>query len=427
MNAKLRIAWFSDLPDDGSLRTVSAYVSSLVLPALRERFDIELFHNSFRGYQDYTVAHCLTALRRHREKPFDIFFYQLEDSPHTQWLRIHCALMPGVQYSHDYLFTTFGPEPILNSPWHSILTRLDEPVDSWPDRFAEQYQKGPHALRETAYAAVRLFSQPGMVSECRRLSERSVVSDGAVSTAYLPLPVAEEAFSPAPEQGRRILFCGSPWVQDRAHKLCNAIARYDTALPLIWLLNSTERASAEELVREHGLVDVTFVEDRTVCRWQELVQAGGLAIHTLFSVFSQTGPYLPVSFAAGLPCVVTRFGHSELLPDSVVFKVQAGETEAAELAGVFARVFDDGVRPAAKLVSSFGQELHAVGVIAEELALIFETQAATVRATMDRWETLKASAREALLSEARASRAPGPELVAESELFESVFREFGWV
>jgi hypothetical protein len=265
-----------------------------------------------------------------------------------------------------------------------------------------------------------------MAAESARLSEGSILGAVEPMRGYLPFPVETGLFDIPVPAADRILFCGSPWIQHRAHKVLHALREFDADFPLHWLLEEQERGAAEELIREFGVRNVTLETERSVARWEALVRAGGVAVHTLFSVYGQTGPYLAVSLAAGLPVLVTKFGHSEQLPDAVAFKIQPGDTEAEELKGSFQAMLRDGQTPETTLGRQYARELHAADSVAAELGITFHAQRAAAATGMARWQQVKRVARQQLLVESKAL-VPAPEaLLDEQQRLRAVFEEFQW-
>src|SRR5688572_30705459 len=99
MNQKPRLAWVSLLPHDRREKTfasVAAYTSELLLPHLKNSFELELFHEGFDPYQDYTCFHYLRLAARHAQHPFDLVFYQIEDGLQGHMTRASIGLLPGI-------------------------------------------------------------------------------------------------------------------------------------------------------------------------------------------------------------------------------------------------------------------------------------------------------------------------------------------
>src|SRR5262245_27559113 len=104
MESKPRIAWLS-APRAGS---ASAHTEAELIPFLRGSFEIEQFSPG----GDRPLA---DAVRVHREKPFDLFFYQVEDDPECDPVRAHLLLVPGAVLYHDVWFVPREEKPVLAS------------------------------------------------------------------------------------------------------------------------------------------------------------------------------------------------------------------------------------------------------------------------------------------------------------------------
>ena len=427
MPKKLRIAWFSVLNcGDEESSSISAYTSGCLLPRLRERFEIELYHDSFESYPGFETRHYLDAVMRHRTNPYDVFFYQMEDHRAASFARIHLGLMPGIVLFHDLMLSSHGPEPILNSPWRETLSKFRDPGHPWPARGSEFTQGGPLGYREAGYAAAALFSNPAAHADYRNNVEARLALPGeAPRSFYLPLPVeCQENTARGVRDGEvlRIAYCGSPRIEHRSHKLCAALARLSTPWQLHWLLDADELTHAQEIAGEFELNNVHFSCGRSPGRWSALVTQCDAAVHTLFSVFGQPGPYLQLSLMAGLPTVVTRFASCELLPDNCVYKIEPGETEAAELCEVLRHVAG-GRNPAASArIRAYARENFDAASVALDLAAVFEEQAGYLARVLARWDDLGREAHRALHQEVRGFA---------GENFDSMMRpvmqELGWV
>ena len=438
MKRPLRVAWFSVLncgAEPGA--SVSAYTSDCLLPHLRERFEIELFHPSFSRYHDWPTRHYLEAASRHADLPFDVFFYQLEDSPEAAFTRIHVGLLPGVVLFHDLMFSSHGPEPILNSPWRETLKKFQDPGHPWPARGSEFEQEGPLGCREAGYAAVALFSNPASHADYRNnVGTRLALPGSRVPSFYLPLPapcrpVLEQS---AAEGALRIAYCGTPRIEHRAHKLCSALCSLRAPWQLEWLIDEGERAQAEAIAGEFGLSQVRFHCGRSPERWARILGGCNAAVHTLFSVFGQPGPYLQLSLMAGLPVLVTRFASCESLPDNLVWKIEPGETEAAEMREVLAHLAAGGRSAERRCVRDFAIETFDARTVAGELARVFENHSEYLRMVLQRWQGLRHDAGRALLQELRDGTWAGErreELCIDprrawDRLVRPIFAELGW-
>ena len=437
MAPKLRIAWFSELNcqrEPGP--AVAAYWSDQLLPLLRQDFEIDLFHNSFAEYPGYPTYHYLTAFRRQAEKPYDLFFYQLEDRVSSDFVRIHLALQPGVVLFHDFLFTRFGPEQILNSPWERVVAKY-RGQGPWPERDCFNPPRGPQGFREAAFAELALFANPVQLGQFKgEVAARAFVDVPGLGAASIAAPVAVDPHIPASSPQRmRVAYAGSPQIEDRAHKLLPALAELKDCR-LSWLLAEEERGRAVALLQEFGLTDVELILGRTPQRWYEVVRNTDISVHTSFSAFRHTGPYLPISLMAGRPTIVTNFGAATALPDGVVFKIEPGETECAQLADLFGRLSQMASFRAAGAIQEFARDQFDRKIVAAEIGFVFKQTAAAFAAEHRKWQAFLAEAGAAQFAE-RGALWKGDRsesgLAGESgeliwkRLLQPVYRELGWM
>ena len=138
---------------------------------------------------------------------------------------------------------------------------------------------------------------------------------------------------------------------------------------------------------------------------------------------------MQISLMAGLPCVVTRFASSELLPDNLVWKVEPGETEAAELREVLRCIRSKSFFEANDPVKSYAVETFDAGMVAGELSHVFTRSAARLARVMERWERLSNDARASLLEECRSVMAGTGSLFGApiwDRLAAPVMSDLGW-
>ncbi|MCB0328177.1 MAG: glycosyltransferase [Bdellovibrionales bacterium] len=402
---KVRIGWFSpvNLPEKTS-STLSAYTTDLLLPQLRNEFDITVFHSGFQQYQDYKTAHFLSAAEQHSRDPFDLFFYQLEDHPESNFIRQYCGVMPGAIWFHDFLFTSHGPEPILNSPFEDVIEHFNSDTCDFRERGHEYKERERSGIREAGLSVLRVFSREIAHSECKRRVSSSLTfqeQENRILSAYLPVPIPDVS---APlfdaEDQFRILFCGSVQVEHRAHKLFQAIAALDPSTPVVWLCSLAEQHAAEELIKEYGLSSVQLLPERSPKKWQQLVEERGwrsVAAHIHFSVYGQTAPYLQMSLAAGLPTLISDFGGAEFLPDSLTFKIEPGQTESSQIQIVLEELLSKRVHVDSSAAADFARENFSKEQIGRELSFMVR-QALPVLSEMNaRWGKLHRAARDEVL------------------------------
>jgi hypothetical protein len=287
---KPRLAWVSILPHDRREKTVasvSAYTSELLLPHLRNNFDIELFHEGFDPYRDFTCYHYLRLAARHTQRPFDLIFYQTEDGPQGHMTRASIGLLPGIVYFHDLLFRDSGPEPFHHSPWNAALTRFNGKTMQWPRRKVYFERTSPIGYREGAFALGALFSSERNLLEFRRHIEGGLLASERKKeshTAVLPYPVTlpTDTRSVNTAATFTIAYNGGFEIQERAHKVLRAIKQLKIPTHLFWLIDEKERTPVHDLLKDFAFTDVTLISPRTPSEWQKIVRRADIAVHTPF-------------------------------------------------------------------------------------------------------------------------------------------------
>ena len=436
-----RVAWFSPLPVNGEANaSPSAYATETLLPYLSKKFQIHLFHDSFEEFPGFKTNHYLNAFEQHKRNPFDLFFYQIEDHARCNFVRTHMGVMPGIVWFHDFVFSTDGPEPILNSPWSETVQHFSDPRRAWPERGYEFERPGPLGYREGAYAQCALFSNVANHGDYQReltlkLGEKRTDLE---ESYYLPFPVEPIRISSTAQMGSafEVLFAGTPRIEHRAHKLLEALhalqsASDDSNVTLTWLIDESESDAAKELLAEFEVRGVELVEGRSPQKFRELLATANVAVHTLFSVYGQPGPYLEMSLMAGTPVVVTNFASCEELPDSLVFKIRAGESEATEIQAVLQAMVGEEVDFSSNDIREYAEERYSAAMLAEELGSVFRLAHRELEPQRAKWEQLEIAARQELLRELglqgpRAEVGVENALFSSSTVYEPAFKELGW-
>ncbi|MCI5064716.1 hypothetical protein MRY87_03210 [bacterium] len=433
--------------------SVAAYASEVLLPHLKEErsFTFELFHRGdATRYLDLPVYPYQRLRERHRQKPFDLCFYQIEDRTESQWVRIATNLLPGITWFHDLYFTSHGPEPILNSAWQELRRRFDDPQHPWPERGGEFPQVAPIGAREATFSFLPLFSSERDSSEYHRLIEHplseSCRENGAqfqppeITASYLPLPVRKSAFTPRERRDEvfTIAICDGARVEHRSHKVLQALQQFasDETLPeslrirARWLIPAEDLSRAEAMLVEFDLPQVELLPELSPRRWEELVRESDIALHLRFSVFGQLHPYLGISMAQGVPVVVTRFGGGESLPPDLVYQIEPGIAEANDLHAVF-RVLAGGTKPPHEegRIRRYSEELFHEQSIADQLhhLLLHTGRSPHFQRKVARWAAFESDASRALLQEVLDEvHLEGALESAFLSSFEEVRNELGW-
>lgn len=386
MKKQLRVAWFSPPPSEES-SSIAAYFSHQLLPLMRESVEIELFHASINTRVEAPVQsrHFLRAMAEHARRPFDLFFYQVEDCPSAFFSRYHLGIAPGLVLFHHYRFLTPPPVALHHSSFEPVVEfvrgrRMELPNEQvWPEH------RGPVARRELSLAGGLLFSQHRALEESYQFSEPRLVE--RPFTAFLPTPVSRRAEREDGAPSRLTIgLCASPGMEGRAHKVLAALAR-TPGVRLLWLLGDGERAAAEELIAEYGVEDrVALEEGRSPAAWQRLLPRIHIASHLHFSAFLSPAPYIGISLAHGVLVLASEPDEGRHLSEAVAFGVRPGEQEAQELAHIFQRCAEN--------LPSRCEADYANGprAVAEELLLSFEIVSRDMAVLAPRWAELRRTA-----------------------------------
>jgi hypothetical protein len=424
-----RVAWFVD---SAATQTLSSYCSEALLPLLRSQFEIELFTDAVRlGTRELPVHHYLTAYRRHQETPFDLFFYQLEDGKAGRFARMHLGLIPGVVWVHDLFLQDHGPEGLYTSPWERTVAQFRDSEVPFLERACAPHQLWPRACREVSLAPVLLFSSRWVMRDFGNfLSERIEPYPGGQRVEFLPVPVSIEKEAPrrVKSSGLRLACIGTVNVEDRAYKILPALkaARYECHLT--WLVDSHEVSRAQELIEEFSVQErVTLVHGRTVGRWREILDTSDVALHMHRSPFGHLAPYLQCSLAAGVPVVVSDAAEGAQLPDSCVFRVAPGLTEARELAELFGALSAIPLESIGRRGREYIASESEVSCVAERLGVLFYQNLPGIKQCMDRWESLQQRASRALIQEVLSLAGEAPVGCGAEQLLLPVARELGWM
>ena len=398
MSTKLRVAWFAD---SGGL-SLSSYTTALLAPKLLRELDVQRYTLSEDPAETSNSRHALSAWDDHRRNPYDICFYQIEDSRDLGPYRILPGLVPGIVLFHDLVFSSYGPEPILNSAWKETIRKFNDPKHPWPSYQAKHDPEGPLGHREAGLSFVPVFSQVKHSTDYENQIKLSLRTPGAVAPApalYLPIPVDPLPLSSG--SAKTICFAGTPRIEHRAHMLLRAISALDNNTKLHWMLDESEVAQAQDLLVEFGIKNFEITVGRSAQAWKRILADSGIAVHLHFSVFGNLSPYLEMSLMAGLPTLVTNFGIGATFPDSVVFKIDAGESEAQQIAETFSKLQLLGEKFKRQAIQSYAIETFATDGVAHDLLTLFRRATPYLAQQMKRWENFEAQAKAELVGYAK--------------------------
>jgi hypothetical protein len=407
-STKLRIAWFTHLARPNEVvSTVSQYCSDILLPLMRDEFDIEVFcglpPGTHLGVPRYNT---LNAYQRHRERPFDVFFYQVEDGPLGRVVRTQVGVMPGITWMHDTLLSDPGAEGIHTSPWEQSVQQMLDLSLPFLERDDLPLQPQPQGYRETSVSPVVLYnSEWGEGTLHRFVSGRFEYASGGHRSDVLPVPVSliEDARPAAAHRPLQILALGTPRLEGRAHKFLPALADCAAPAVLTWVINPAERADALRMVQEFGVVErVTLVDGNYPDQWRSLVATSDVALHLTSNPHGRLSPYLELSMAAGVPTVVMRSGRGERLSEDVAFSITPGLHETAQLVNIFEALAKSDARVFGKAGQAFVKEQNDPVRVAAQLGSNFREAAPLLANVMKAWDGLYARGEQALMDEIKA-------------------------
>jgi hypothetical protein len=426
---KLKVAWFSPLYG----ASVSAYVTRILLPILKDSLDISVFSQEAAEWNGFRADNYLNAAKRDTIEKFDIFFYNLEDLSDLNFSRIHLALKPGVVWFHDFFMTSYGPEPILNSSWSETVTHYKDFSRAWPGREQEFKPTATVAQRESALSILPIFSNPRDLAEHKRLVKGGLASE-EIMPVLLPHPVSENLFNIKPTKRDKFTIGLSikPRVEEHAHHLFSALKRIDFGGKLLWPIKQSERVSAQELLNEFDFESqCEFIDNNGPSSWESVVEQIDLAVHLRFSSFGQPSPCLPISLAAAVPALVTDFAAGAVYPDCAVFKIKPGRYEEPEIALTIQTLQNTDITQYAKSSRSYATEFHNPRAIANELVQLLVREAVKITNYSDTWNQLEAIAHKEVIKESLEpvkNRFYGEDIKScYIKLITEQYKELGWI
>lgn len=383
----MRIAWISST----HIGSRSLFFTEQIAPLLSQKgYEIEFFNPSKND--------PLTMFQHHKQRSFDLHFYQVEEGTHCHWIRTLLGTQPGVVLFHDALLTDYGSDPISNSSWTDTVRKYKDSERPWPSKDAEYKRSGYLATREMALSILPLFSTP---RGCHDFKSANVTCIGGERSYYLPEPVTtnESILLPKPLSPLVIGLCGRPRIEDRIHKIVQGI--YESGIPfkLLWLLKEKEKKEAEEYLKHFAPESYEIIVGKTPYSWLSLLPSIHIPIHMRFSVFESTAPYLQMSMAAGRTPMVSNFGDEQALPDQAVVKIDPGACEATAIKEYIRAVYKNPELLSNSVAQQYAMEVHNPQVIAQDLHTVFHREKEYIQHHMIRWDAFLRDAKKNVLDE----------------------------
>ena len=273
--------------------SVSRYCAEAIVPVLNRRFAIKLYSPTAGSLGEERV-HLLSELG---DKSADLVFVHCEDIVGMDAVRIGLGGRASVAWFHDVVFP--GSERGLEL-----------------------------SLSEDLGFLAALFSSFRNQAEFRRMSARRATG---ASQWSLPFPVVLGESASRWSARSAVAFGGSPWNENRADRVLTALQSLPRPPALYWLLEPEEQESAQRLLERYSDQATTLIVGRSPERWREILESAGVALHLHVSAFGDPGPYLPLSWGAGVPTVVSDFAEGEHIPRSIAVRIAPGIDEASDL------------------------------------------------------------------------------------------------
>jgi glycosyltransferase involved in cell wall biosynthesis len=329
----MKVALYSPLPPT---RTGVAHYASMLLPALRQHLDVDVFEKP-------------------RPSTTDTRIYFLGNNPHHAWIYEEAMRTPGVIVLHDLVLHHLIVE--------MTLARGD--VDGYVAAlFANHGEAGAAWARGRAaglHSEMGNFLMPASVDIANR--SRAVIVHNHYAADRLrsfgvttPIHVVPHPFEPQPSaRGRReavraqhgfsaadrvIGLFGFLTSAKRADIVLAAFAQARTQEPRLRLLVVGEPAPNVDVdaLRGDGIMFTGYVPDDEFAAYFAAVDR---LVNLRYPSAGETSGTLIRAFEAGKPVAVSDYAQFAELPNNCVVKIPFGDAEVASLADFFVREISD--------------------------------------------------------------------------------------
>jgi glycosyltransferase involved in cell wall biosynthesis len=355
----MRVALFSPLPPT---RTGVAHYTSMLLPALREKIDVEVFESADP-----------------RPPTPDTRIYFLGNNPHHAWIYEEAMRVPGVIVLHDLVLHHLIVE--------MTLARGD--VDGYVAALTANHGEAGAAWARGRAAGLHSemgnFLMPASVDVANR--SRAVIVHNHYAADRLrsfgvttPIHVVPHPFEPQPSareqretlraqhgfstNDRVIGLFGFLTSAKRADVVLAAFAQARARQPRLRLLVVGEPAPNVDVdaLRGDGITFTGYVPDEEFAAYFAAVDR---LVNLRYPSAGETSGTLVRAFEAGKPVAVSDYAQFAELPDDCVVKIPFGDAEVASLADFFVReIPDPSNAQAAWLRENASMELTVQGYLA---------------------------------------------------------------
>jgi hypothetical protein len=337
----MRIAWFSPLYGHENIEprfdcsSRAAYTTFHLVPALYKHFAIDLFYAGpqsrvvLDGAVEAPVYNYLNAALMAERMPYDLYVYQVEDTPYNGWIRHHLGLKPGIVCFHDILFQNRAPDPLSHSPWKYVIEALREEDIALPEEDVWPETNDPYPWRETLLAIGTVFLSPWAHGEYRRrvAGKRGIVQSVEGDQMKTPSTTLRYPVVPGLHKttSKVIGIFGGADNEDRVCKILSALAPDEV---VTWFVKTHENEQVERLLKlyPHNNISIQLYESPN--EFKAMMASVGIIFMLHYSLYGSLSPWLEIAHEAGVVSVVSDYGLAEYLPDSCFIKIPVGTREA---------------------------------------------------------------------------------------------------
>ncbi len=357
----MKIAYLSPLPP---ARTGIAHYSAILLPALRDRFDVTPFSTA-DGYDP---------------SAFDVAIYQLGNNPHHEWIYREAMQRPGIAVLHDYVLHHLIVEMTLaRGDVEGYVAALEENHGAAGGAWARGRAAGLHGeIGNFLFpASIALASRSRAVIVHNDWAAERLRSFGVRTPIHVvPHPYTAESSAAGRASARaahgfdasdRVIgFFGFLTSAKRAESILAAFRKAHAEDPRIKLLVVGEPAPNIDLTlfTRNGIITTGYVPDDD---FDAYYAAADRLVNLRYPSAGETSGTLVRAFAAGKPVAVSDYAQFAEYPDSCVVKIPLAEGEVDALTSFFVRDLDDAAIAAAQrawLAGNATLELTASGYAA---------------------------------------------------------------
>jgi hypothetical protein len=337
----MKIAWFSPLYRHESIESKfdstsrAAYLSYHLVPEVVKHFAIDLFYAGpqsrvvLHGGMEAPVYNYLNAALMAERAPYDLYVYQVEDTPYSGWIRHHLGLKPGIVWFHDILFQNRAPDPLSHSPWQYVIEALREVDISLPEEEVWPETNDPYPWRETLLSLGAVFLSPWAHGEYRRreAGKRGIVQAIEGDRAETPSTTLRYPVVPGIQKtsAKTIGIVGGADSEDRISKILTVLEPGDS---VVWFAGAREYEHAQRLLQLYPHSNVAVQLYGSPAEFRSLMSSVGIIFMLHYSLYGSLSPWLELAFEAGVVCVISNFGPAEYHPDGCVIKVPVGNEES---------------------------------------------------------------------------------------------------